>query len=97
MNLDTAYLSASGVLIPFKINWDTASAKDMVKITLWHPVTGKILFEYEARSVTQPEKVMELLAEVKSEIAKAQLDLGADALDVLSQGIVGAITKGVIP
>jgi len=40
---------------------------------------------------------MALLAEVKGEIAKAQLGLGADALDVLSAGIVGAITSGVIP
>jgi len=97
VKLDTMYILDDGTAIPFKIDWSTGSAKDMVKITLWHPKTGKPLFEYVARSVTQPEEVMALLAEVKGEIAKAQLGLGAEALDVLSQGIVGRITGGLIP
>ena len=97
MKLDTMYILEDGTAIPFKIDWSTGSAKDTVKITLWHPKTGEKLFQYEARQVTQPEEVMALLAEVKGEIAKAQLGLGADALDVLSAGIVGAITSGVIP
>lgn len=97
INLDTMYILDDGTAIPFKIDWSTGSAKDMVRITLWHPKTGKKLFQYEARQVTQPEEVMALLAEVKAEIAKAQLDLGAEALDVLSQGIVGAVTRGIIP
>ena len=97
VKLDTMYILDDGTAIPFKIDWSTGSAKDMVKITLWHPKTGKPLFEYVARSVTQPEEVMALLAEVKGEIAAAQLGLGGDALDLLSQGIVGAITGGLIP
>ncbi len=97
MNLDTMYVLDDGTTIPFKINWDTASSKDMVKISLYHPKTGKLLFEYEARAVTQPEEVMALLAQVKGEIAAAQLGLGAKALDLLSQGIVGRITGGLIP
>ncbi|KKN24334.1 hypothetical protein LCGC14_0895980 [marine sediment metagenome] len=97
INLETAYILADGTLVPFKIDWNTGSAKDMVKITLWHPKTGNKLFQYEARQVTQPEEVMALLAEVKGEIAAAQLGLGAEALDVLSQGIVGRITGGLIP
>ena len=97
VKLDTMYILDDGTAIPFKIDWSTGSAKDMAKITLWHPKTGEKLFQYEARQVTQPEEVMALLAEVKGEIAKAQLGLGADALDVLSAGIVGAITSGVIP
>ncbi len=97
VKLDTMYILDDGTAIPFKIDWSTGSAKDMVKITLWHPKTGKPLFEYVARSVTQPEEVMALLAEVKGEIAAAQLGLGADALDLLSQGIVGRITGGLIP
>ncbi len=97
MNLDTMYVLDDGTTVPFKINWDTASSKDMVKISLYHPKTGKLLFEYEAHAVTQPEEVMALLAQVKGEIAAAQLGLGAEALDVLSQGIVGRITSGLIP
>ncbi len=97
VKLDTMYILDDGTAIPFKIDWSTGSAKDMVKITLWHPKTGEKLFQYVARSVTQPEEVMALLAEVKGEIAAAQLGLGADALDVLSQGIVGRITGGLIP
>ncbi len=97
INLDTMYILDDGTAIPFKIDWSTGSAKDMVRITLWHPKTGKRLFEYEARAVTQPEEVMALLAQVKGEIAAAQLGLGAEALDVLSAGIVGRITSGLIP
>ncbi len=97
VKLDTMYILDDGTAIPFKIDWSTGSAKDMVKITLWHPKTGKPLFEYVARSVTQPEEVMALLAEVKGEIAAAQLGLGAKALDLLSQGIVERITGGLIP
>ena len=96
IELDTMYILEDGTAVPFKIDWSTGSAKDMVRITLWHPKTGNKLFQYEARAVTQPEEVMALLAEVKGEIAKAQLGLGADALNMLSQGIVEAITDGPI-
>ena len=57
-------------------------------------VTGDLVFEYTATEVTQPETVMQTIALVKGEIAKAQLALGGKAVDALANGIVGALLGG---